>query len=101
MGKRKSSKKIIKKERPKVITIFNCPFCNHERSVEVKMKRTESRAEARCRTCSANYATTINKLSAPIDIYCEWVDECQKLNPADEVADVQDDDASEVASDDD
>lgn len=38
MGKRKSSKKAPPKRGPgKVPTIFDCPFCNHEKVVECKL----------------------------------------------------------------
>lgn len=39
MAKRKSRKtpKPTKKKKPKVPTIFDCPFCNHEKSVECKL----------------------------------------------------------------
>ena len=39
MGKRKAKRKAPPKKRfiEKLDTQFNCPFCNHERSCEVKM----------------------------------------------------------------
>jgi transcription elongation factor Elf1 len=39
MGKRKSSKKVMKKERPKVMSKaqFDCPNCNHAGSIKVTM----------------------------------------------------------------
>ena len=39
MGKRKAKRKAPPKKKflEKLDTQFNCPFCNHERSCEVKM----------------------------------------------------------------
>jgi hypothetical protein len=38
MGKRKSSAKAAPKKRmEKLSTVFSCPFCNHENSVECRM----------------------------------------------------------------
>lgn len=37
MGKRKSSSKPVVKAKVKLDTTFDCLFCNHEKSVAVKM----------------------------------------------------------------
>ena len=38
MGRRKkATKKIVKKEKKVVATKFTCPYCAHEKSVEVEM----------------------------------------------------------------
>lgn len=37
MSKKKSRKRVIKIITPKLATVFDCPFCNHKGSVEVKM----------------------------------------------------------------
>ena len=37
MSKKKSRKRVIKVFEPKLSTVFDCPFCNHKQSVEVKM----------------------------------------------------------------
>jgi transcription elongation factor Elf1 len=40
MGKRKSRKtKIMKAAPPKVEKVFDCPFCDHQKTIEVKLKR--------------------------------------------------------------
>ena len=33
-----------------------------------------------CRVCSEDFQTTINYLSAPIDVYSDWVDACENAN---------------------
>ncbi len=37
MSKKKSRKRVIKTIIPKVSTVFDCPFCNHKKSVHVKL----------------------------------------------------------------
>ena len=37
MSKKKTRKRVLKTIIPKVETVFDCPFCNHKKSVEVKM----------------------------------------------------------------
>ena len=33
-----------------------------------------------CRVCNESYQTQINYLSEPIDVYSEWIDECERVN---------------------
>jgi transcription elongation factor Elf1 len=37
MSKKKSRKRVIKTIAPKVAVIFDCPFCDHKKTVDVKM----------------------------------------------------------------
>jgi transcription elongation factor Elf1 len=37
MGKRKSKARVMKKVVALVATVFDCPFCNHQKTVECKM----------------------------------------------------------------
>lgn len=37
MAKKKTRKRIIKAPAPKVSTIFDCPFCEHKKSVDTKL----------------------------------------------------------------
>eukprot|EP01018_Ginkgo_biloba_P019431 Gb_16585 [translate_table: standard] len=81
MGKRKSSAKPPpKKKQEKLNTVFSCPFCNHESSVECRMDRKDQIGEALCRICQESFSTSINTLSEPIDVYSEWIDECERVN---------------------
>ena len=32
--------------------------------------------------CSASFTAKINRLSAPVDVYCDWMDECERANAA-------------------
>ncbi|KAJ1846338.1 hypothetical protein LPJ73_004564, partial [Coemansia sp. RSA 2703] len=82
MGKRKSSRKVVKKERPKLDTVFACLFCNHESSVTVTMDKEHNVGNLRCKICTAAYQASINNLSAPVDVYSEWIDACEEAKLA-------------------
>jgi transcription elongation factor Elf1 len=78
MGKRKSSHKVSKMPRPKLDKVFDCPFCFHNKTVEVLYSK--SKASLSCRVCTANYETKLTPLTEPIDVYSEWIDECERQN---------------------
>ncbi|KDD74383.1 hypothetical protein H632_c1352p0 [Helicosporidium sp. ATCC 50920] len=81
MGKRKASKKApAPKSRPKLEVAFSCPFCNSEKSVTCEMDRQRDVGVVKCNQCAAQYAVKIHSLSEPIDVYSDWIDECEKVN---------------------
>mmetsp|Transcript_13499 Transcript_13499/g.23173 ORF Transcript_13499/g.23173 Transcript_13499/m.23173 type:complete len:85 (+) Transcript_13499:47-301(+) len=83
MGKRKSSKKVITVKplsRQPLPKVFDCPFCNHASSVESKLDLERKVGTVTCRICSENFQMPITYLTEPIDIYTEWLDECEKAN---------------------
>ncbi|PRQ35288.1 putative transcription elongation factor 1 [Rosa chinensis] len=80
MGKRKSRAKPVKKRVEKLDTVFTCPFCNHGRSVECRIHKEEMVGSAVCYICKARFDTNITTLSEAIDIYSEWIDECERVN---------------------
>ena len=46
MGKRKkAAKKVEKKMIPKLDTMFDCPFCSHAKTIEVKLQSNKQREE--------------------------------------------------------
>nr|XP_023997910.1 transcription elongation factor 1 homolog [Salvelinus alpinus] len=59
MGRRKSKRKPPPKKKltGNLDTQFTCPFCNHEKSCDVKMD-----------------------LSEPVDVYSDWIDACEAAN---------------------
>nr|GMC76669.1 transcription elongation factor 1 homolog [Ipomoea batatas] len=82
MGKRKSRAKPPPKKRiDKLDTAFTCPFCSHGSSVECRIDKKNSIGEAVCNICKASFSTTATTLTEPIDIYSEWIDECERVNP--------------------
>ncbi|KAL8460442.1 hypothetical protein ACS0TY_032109 [Phlomoides rotata] len=81
MGKRKSRAKPEQKKRDdKLDTVFSCPFCNHGTSVECRLDMKNMTGEANCRICQESFSMPITALSEPIDIYSEWIDECERVN---------------------
>ncbi|XP_047093083.1 transcription elongation factor 1 homolog [Lolium rigidum] len=82
MGKRKSTraKSAPKKKVEKLETLFCCPFCNHAGSVECTIDLKNCIAEAACFVCKESYSTKAHALTEPIDVYGEWIDECEKAN---------------------
>ncbi|KAJ2391181.1 hypothetical protein GGI23_005468 [Coemansia sp. RSA 2559] len=78
MGKRKSSRKVVKKERPKLETVFPCLFCNHEKTIQVAMDKEHKVGNLKCKICGATYQAAINHLSEPVDVYGEWIDACEE-----------------------
>ncbi|VDK26846.1 unnamed protein product [Taenia asiatica] len=82
MGRRKSSRKPPAKAKvieplPK---LFNCPFCNREGSCEVEINREKKTGYVKCGICLEDYQTSVNALSQEIDVYNDWIDECELAN---------------------
>ncbi|KAK1604279.1 hypothetical protein QYE76_027952 [Lolium multiflorum] len=77
-----------KKRMDKLDTVFSCPFCNHGSSVECRIDMKNLIGEANCRICQESFSTTANALTEAIDIYSEWIDECERVNT------VEDDDGA-------
>ncbi|KAJ5363247.1 hypothetical protein N7541_004091 [Penicillium brevicompactum] len=79
-GKRKSSSKPQgPKKREPLATTFSCLFCNHENSVIVKLDKKLGLGDLSCKVCGQKYQTGINYLSAPVDVYSDWVDACDAV----------------------
>ena len=34
----------------------------------------------KCRICSTGHSSKVHHLSAAVDVYCDWIDECHKVN---------------------
>ncbi|RCI13984.1 hypothetical protein L249_8109 [Ophiocordyceps polyrhachis-furcata BCC 54312] len=76
MGKRKKSsrKPMGPKKADPLPTTFTCLFCNHEKSVTVKLDRKAGVGQLDCRVCGQKFQCAVNYLSAAVDVYGEWVD---------------------------
>lgn len=70
----------MKAPPPKVERVFDCPFCCHSKTVEVKLQRPQKKATLKCRICKDNYEFGITKLMLEVDVFCRWIDECQRIN---------------------
>ncbi|KAF2026656.1 Elf1-domain-containing protein [Setomelanomma holmii] len=79
-GKRKSSSKPQgPKKKEKLPTVFQCLFCNHEKSVSVSIEKKSGVGNLQCKVCGQTFQTNINYLSAPVDVYADWIDACDAV----------------------
>eukprot|EP00937_MAST-01D_sp_MAST-1D-sp2_P006181 g6181.t1 len=70
MGRRKKSgKKVIKKKKPTVATVFKCLYCGHDKCVECKLDLAKAIGTLNCRVCGESFQMRIN-----LDVFCEWLD---------------------------
>ncbi|KAG9786143.1 hypothetical protein KCU88_g2312, partial [Aureobasidium melanogenum] len=81
MGKRKksSNKPQGPKKREPLATTFTCLFCNHEKSITVKMDKKAGVGNLHCKVCGQRFQTGINYLSAHVDVYSDWIDACENV----------------------
>mmetsp|Transcript_29359 Transcript_29359/g.62341 ORF Transcript_29359/g.62341 Transcript_29359/m.62341 type:complete len:154 (-) Transcript_29359:162-623(-) len=77
MGKRAKKAPVQTKRRQTLAKRFKCPFCANEDVVECKMDLTKGVGSLACRVCSASYQMPIHHLHEPIDVFSEWLDDCE------------------------
>ena len=56
---------------------FKCPFCANDEVVECKMDLKSGTGSLECRLCGASYQMPIHHLHEPIDVFSEWLDDCE------------------------
>lgn len=84
MGKRKSKKvkvsraQVINKRRGKLEKEFLCYYCQHEKSVSVKVDKRDATGYLACRICGIKFITKVTLLDEPIDVYTIWMDTCRE-----------------------
>ncbi|KAH0563104.1 hypothetical protein GP486_002322 [Trichoglossum hirsutum] len=107
MGKRKKSSRKPQgpKKREPLPSTFACLFCNHEKSVTVKLDKKVGVGQLHCKVCGQSFQSGINcqfdsspffslfelrcadcmwqDLSAPVDVYSDWVDACDSVAKGD------------------
>ncbi|KAI1827551.1 transcription elongation factor Elf1 like-domain-containing protein [Xylaria intraflava] len=76
MGKRKKSSRKPQgpKKREGLAKEFTCLFCNHEKSVHVKLDKKAGVGHLSCAVCGQKFQCGIHTLMEAIDVYSEWVD---------------------------
>ena len=80
MGKRKSSKPEPSRKKVCLPNEFDCPSCNFSNCVEVKLYKKKKEGEIYCRICKVDFRTQINPVMEAADVYCLWMDECERVN---------------------
>ncbi|PWN91226.1 Elf1-domain-containing protein [Acaromyces ingoldii] len=80
MGKRKKSTRNVggSKKREPLDTVFKCLFCKHEKAVTCKI--SDGNATLICKICGQSFSCRTNALTAPIDVYSEWIDATEEVN---------------------
>lgn len=43
------------------------------------MNKKESLGELSCKVCGQSFQSSINYLSAPVDVYSDWIDACESV----------------------
>lgn len=56
---------------------FKCPFCANDDTVECKMDFRAGIGSLSCRLCAASYQMPIHHLHEPVDVFSEWLDDCE------------------------
>jgi transcription elongation factor Elf1 len=81
MGKRKKAAKkpTGQKKNEPLATTFACLFCNHEKSVTIKLDKKAGVGQLSCKVCGQSFQCGVNYLSAAVDVYSEWVDACDTV----------------------
>mmetsp|Transcript_18115 Transcript_18115/g.28422 ORF Transcript_18115/g.28422 Transcript_18115/m.28422 type:complete len:169 (-) Transcript_18115:62-568(-) len=77
MGKRAKKAPVQTKKRQTLAKQFKCPFCANDEVVECKMDLKNGTGSLSCRMCSASYSMPIHHLHEPIDVFSEWLDDCE------------------------
>jgi transcription elongation factor Elf1 len=60
-------------------TTFSCLFCNHENAIQVKIDKKAGVGTLQCKVCGQTFQTPTHYLSAPVDVYSDWVDACENV----------------------
>ncbi|KAL7572493.1 hypothetical protein ACA910_000319 [Epithemia clementina (nom. ined.)] len=77
MGRRAKKQAVVTKKKAKLSKRFKCPFCSNDDTVECKMDFKASIGSLNCRVCGAAYQMPIHHLHEPIDVFSEWLDDCE------------------------
>ena len=49
-------------------TMFDCPFCNHEKSCEVKMEKSKNTGRIQCTVCNEDFQVRTHKKPSSIEV---------------------------------
>ncbi|KAI3654717.1 hypothetical protein MP228_000097 [Amoeboaphelidium protococcarum] len=77
MGKRKSTRAPVKRQKQTLDKTFTCLFCNHESAIAVRIVKDQQIGTVNCRMCGVNWSCKITPLDEAIDVYANWVDACE------------------------
>ena len=81
MAKRKSSRLKLRDPYPsnqRLATRFDCPICHSSDVVKCTIKSRGTEGSAFCMICRNNFSCKANRLTKPVDVYAEWIDDISK-----------------------
>ncbi len=70
---RKKKRRVIKRVRPRLPSLFLCPACGVQ-SVMVVLKRKEREALIKCGSCGLDEFVKISEEAEPVDAYAKFID---------------------------
>mmetsp|Transcript_6850 Transcript_6850/g.14957 ORF Transcript_6850/g.14957 Transcript_6850/m.14957 type:complete len:174 (+) Transcript_6850:81-602(+) len=79
MGRRAKKAPVQTKKRATLAKRFKCPFCTVDDVVECKMDQKKGIGSLACRLCGASFQMPVHHLHEPIDVFSEWLDECEAV----------------------
>ncbi|GBE62476.1 transcription elongation factor 1 [Babesia ovata] len=84
MAKRKTKKvqlsraQLMQKRRGKLDKEFLCYYCQHEKSVAIKIDNQSGVGFLSCRICGVKFSTRVTVLDEAVDVYALWMDSCRE-----------------------
>lgn len=69
-----------KKQQTTLPKTFECLFCSHNDAVQVRLDQKSSMGYLNCKVCNMKFESTINSLTAPVDLYHDWIDANDEIN---------------------
>eukprot|EP00591_Stephanopyxis_turris_P010245 CAMPEP_0195517232 /NCGR_PEP_ID=MMETSP0794_2-20130614/10252_1 /TAXON_ID=515487 /ORGANISM="Stephanopyxis turris, Strain CCMP 815" /LENGTH=137 /DNA_ID=CAMNT_0040646005 /DNA_START=27 /DNA_END=440 /DNA_ORIENTATION=- len=82
MGRRAKKAPVQTKKKITLAKRFKCPFCANDDVVECKMDHKNGVGSLKCRLCQVDYQMPIHHLHEPIDVFSEWLDDCETAERA-------------------
>ncbi|OYT62500.1 MAG: hypothetical protein B6U69_01490 [Thermofilum sp. ex4484_15] len=73
MGRRRKSRKVVRRFKKTIPKVFSCPRCG-VKAVSVTLKKKEGKAIVKCGNCQLSYEFQITPLLQPVDYYNKFVD---------------------------
>ena len=78
MGRRRAkATKVVKKSSPPCRRSSSAPSATTRSASPRRWTTIKKRARSSAGVCAATYTATINYLSEPVDVFSEWIDQCE------------------------
>lgn len=73
-----SRSQLMQKRRGKLDREFLCYYCQHEKSVAIKIDNQAAIGYLACRICGVKFSTRVTALDEAVDVYSVWIDSCRE-----------------------